>query len=184
MKNLKQRKESNIDLMAFSFNVKLACSWVYAPALAKAFDYGSTGPAVLEKKHIINIYHDTTTGVRMASLDFKEIENSAGSSTVVMGSTPHRISFFINGRAAYIEIKKVGALRFSYHCVVDNAVLLASSSRILPHEERAFMASISDVVFLPDEKSEKHIAWYNVQTMRVLDSVSTSVLRFRCFVLF
>ena len=48
--------------------------------------------------HIINLYHDTITGVRSAMLNHEEINGSLGMSTIAMNSTAgHRILFGIAG---------------------------------------------------------------------------------------
>ena len=59
--------------------------------------------------HVINLYHDTTTGVRSAMLDNEEIVGSMGMSTVFMDKNGHRILFGVHGTPGYIEIKKSGA---------------------------------------------------------------------------
>lgn len=160
-----------------SLNVKLACSWVYAPALASEFDHGSTGLVSVGKKHIINLYHDGYTGVRIASLDFVEIPNSSGVSTVMMESRGHKIDFFVEGRKSSLEINKRGITSFSYRCIVDNAIIPESSRHVLPQDARAFHAVITDVIFLPDEDGKQHIAWYTIQATRLRDKTSTTVAR-------
>lgn len=48
-----------------SFGVKLAESWL--------FESDATF-----KRHIINLYHDTMTGTRLAMIDYQEIPGSEG----------------------------------------------------------------------------------------------------------
>jgi hypothetical protein len=75
------------------------------------------------KKHTINLYHDTITGVRSAMLDFEEIPDSIGNSSLLMGSAGHRITFFIDGVMSCIDIKKSGWTEFAYACYVNGTLL-------------------------------------------------------------
>jgi hypothetical protein len=52
--------------MTTSLSVRLAESWIYES------DGGTF------QRHLINLYHDTITGTRLAMLDFKEIPGSEG----------------------------------------------------------------------------------------------------------
>lgn len=47
------------------------------------------------RKHTINLFHDTITGVRSAMLDFEEIPDSIGNSSFFMSSQGHKIPFTI-----------------------------------------------------------------------------------------
>lgn len=147
--------------MENAFEVKLACSWIYAPSLAGGI------------KHVINLYHDSFTGVRMASLDFEEIVGSSGNSSLVsmMRNSKHKINFIVEGRTGFIEIAKESWTQFSYRCVIDNVLIQKSSNLFVKESERQYKSSVVGTVNLPG------LVWYTIQTTRMLDMTVTTVHR-------
>jgi hypothetical protein len=45
------------------------------------------------KLHIVNLYHDTITGVRSVAVNYEEVRGSMGNSSLMMESTGHTIWF-------------------------------------------------------------------------------------------
>ncbi len=83
------------------------------------------------KRHTVNLFHDTITGVRSAMLDFEEIPDSIGNSSLLMSSTePHLINFFCEGFRGKIEIKKEGWTSFSYNCFFNNQQLKEATETV------------------------------------------------------
>jgi hypothetical protein len=58
--------------MASSMGVRLAESWIYES------DGGTF------QRHIINLYHDTITGTRIAMINFTEVPGSEGSTVLLV----------------------------------------------------------------------------------------------------
>ena len=76
------------------------------------------------KQNLINLYHDTITGVRSAMLNYEEIYGSAGNSNLLM-EHPHSIQFEIdNGLVGLITISREGFFGFEYECTVNGLHLL------------------------------------------------------------
>jgi len=69
--------------------------------------------------HIVNLYHDAMTGVRCAMLDYQEIPNSMGTSSMFMDQNGDQISFFVNSKPCYLIITKHGMFGFNYQCLCD-----------------------------------------------------------------
>lgn len=131
-----------------------------------------------DRKHTINLYHDTITGVRSAMLDFEEIPDSVGNSSVFMGSSGHRIMFFVEGLVASIEIKKSGYTEFSYTCSVNNQVLKEATQVIAERQGvQIFRVVIEESSLTKNEAGDDFITWYLVASTRVRDSVATFVHR-------
>eukprot|EP01036_Dinobryon_divergens_P025339 gene25339-33873_t len=136
----------------------------------------------IKRNHIINLYHDTITGVRSVMLDFQEIPGSVGNSSLVMESKGHRIFFTIENLPGFVEIKKSGWTGFSYSCVINTEVINEMTQTVAQHQQEVFKTSILDTAFTQDEFAEQQVAWYIVKATRIQDGVSTIVhRRFRDF---
>jgi hypothetical protein len=131
------------------------------------------------RRHTINLYHDTITGVRSAMLNFEEIPDSVGNSSLLMGSSGHKITFFVDGLFAYIEIAKAGWTEFSYKCVVNTQVLKESTEQVAANQgEQIFRIALEETILTKNDIGDESITWYLVVSTRVLDNVSTFVHRF------
>lgn len=132
--------------------------------------------------HVINLSHDTLTGVRHAMLDYEEIPGSLGSSSILMDKRGHRFNFTVDGRAGYLEIMRDGWTGFKYACVVDGAALAEATSQISEQQgEELYTVDISEYSFTSDW-ADGDICWYKVEVTRRSDSYSTFVhRRFRDF---
>ena len=132
------------------------------------------------KKHIINLYHDTITGVRSALLDYEEIPGSLGTSSLFMDS--HKINFQVNGDVGYIIIQKRGWMGFDYCCFINNAALVEVTQTVYRNQNPIFKVNLLEYVSTPDEFSEQFIVWYVIETTRIEDGIKTVVhRRFRDF---
>eukprot|EP01031_Cornospumella_fuschlensis_P027616 gene27616-33350_t len=120
------------------------------------------------RKHVINLYHDTITGVRSAMVDFVEIRGSTGNSSLFMEAKGHRIFFTVDDLPSFIEIKRDGWTGFKYTCVVND--------KTIPESTQVIQDSHQDVF------NEYPIVWYQVLVTRLADHVETIVhRRFRDF---
>jgi len=88
--------------------------------------------------HVITLYHDTITGVRSAMLDYEEIPNSLGNSSLLMESKGHRLFFVVEDQGGYIEIMRSGFTGFTYKCAVNN-VYINEITQVVAKEGSSFM---------------------------------------------
>lgn len=74
------------------------------------------------KKHEVSLYHHTITGARGAMLDFVEIPDSIGTTTILKSK---KIIWFDAGGGwrGSIQIKRKGMSEFSYECAVNGDVI-------------------------------------------------------------
>ena len=140
------------------------------------------------KTHTITLFHDTISGIRSAMLNFEEIQNSIGNSTIFMSSSGHRIPFKIDEFKAYIEIRKVGWLQgFSYQCVVNNQILAEITQSVPIDQDRdIYNIHINNTIHTCDvlKSGGETVCWYSVNTIRIDDDISTSVHRYVMLVKF
>jgi hypothetical protein len=132
--------------------------------------------------HVINLSHDTLTGVRHAMLDYEEIPGSLGSSSVFMDQRGHRFLFTIGGKQGYVEILKDGWAGFKYSCRVGDEEL-TEATQMIAEAQGAILydVDVPEYTFTSDW-SEGEIAWYQVVVTRRSDNYTTSVhRRFRDF---
>ncbi|KAJ1421377.1 hypothetical protein B484DRAFT_433259 [Ochromonadaceae sp. CCMP2298] len=150
-----------------------------------------------DKKHVLNLYHDTISGVRSALLDYQEIHGSLGNSSLLMDSRGHRIFFTIPSipnipggddgggiteQPGYLEIRKEGWTGFAYSCVICDVAIPEATEGVAAVQEVVFKIRIPETTFTQDEMSEHPLAWYVLRTERLRDGVTTSVhRRFREF---
>ena len=156
----------------------MASSSVFSGQLARTWQY-----ITKRRCHTITLYHDTISGSRSVILNFEEVEDSGGISSLVMGA-PHRIPFMIEDNDAYIEIRKNGMIGFAYLCCVGDEVIAENTQVVAQHQhEDLFSSRVSGTDSLPDDGATHTIVWYVVETRRLKDEVSTAVhRRFRDFV--
>eukprot|EP01033_Poteriospumella_lacustris_P014762 gene14762-10558_t len=134
------------------------------------------------RNHVINLYHDTITGVRSAMLDFNEIRGSTGNSSLLMDSKGHRIFFSVDSLPGYIEIKKAGWAGFTYACVINTVRIPEATEVVADDQSDVFKVKILGTTTTQDELSEHLITWYIVQTTRLADGAVTVIhRRFRDF---
>ena len=75
---------------------------------------------------MINLFHDTLTGVRSALVDYEEVPGSLGTSALLMESEGHKIKFAIksSGEQGYILVKRTGWIGFEYKCFIEGKQVL------------------------------------------------------------
>lgn len=136
------------------------------------------------RQHTITLYHDTISGTRSVIVDFEEIEDSLGTSSLMMSaSAPHRIPFTVEDKNGFIEIRKNGLMGFAYLCNIDDD-LIAENTMVVSQQqhEDIFSAKIDTHAITPDDAAVHSVVWYVVETRRLKDSVSTIThRRFRDF---
>ena len=143
-----------------------------------------------DRTHIITLFHDTISGIRSAMLDFCEIQDSFGNSSLLMGSNAHKIHFQLhdpqNNRLidGYIEIEIIGWTYFGYKCIIDGIEIKESTQILTDESENIFDSKIEETTVIKDEFVDGgNIVWYIVDTRRKSDEESTKVhRRFRDFV--
>ena len=128
--------------------------------------------------HSITLTHDTISGVRVAFLDYQEIVDSAGASSLLLESRGHRIFFDIGRATGYIEIKRAGWTSFAYSCVVGDRNLIEVNS-LLSAVNTQYSIEIGDVIFTHEVDTKNCIAWYPILVHRQ-DGVETLVHRRFC----
>lgn len=134
------------------------------------------------RQHLINLYHDTITGVRSAMLNYEEIFGSAGNSNLLM-DRPHHIQFDIDmGVVGLITIYREGFFAFGYECTVNGTPLVETTQEQVTNYDEIFKAEVVDTFTTPDEENGSTVAWYIVETNRLKDDTKTKVhRRFRDF---
>ncbi len=158
----KEGEESFSYIMVSVFEGQLARTWLYQ---------------LKDKTYTISLNHDTLSGVRMAMLNFEEINHSMGISSMIMDEVGHRIFFDIDGKSGYIEIKKSGWRAFSYQCFVNDESIPEQCTLPKDEPKEKFEVDISHVAFTPEEGRKTNVAWYVLNVKRLSDHVSTTVHR-------
>ena len=138
--------------------------------------------ATVRRQHSITLYHDTITGSRSVIVDYEEVADSLGTSSLVMGG-PHRIAFTIEDKEGFVEIRKNGMLGFAYLCSIDDQVIAETTQVVAQQQlEDLFSTSLVRYEVTPDDAAMHSIVWFLVQTTRLKDNVATAVhRRFRDF---
>ena len=108
---------------------------VFEGQLSRTWNYQLNSSA---RMHVITLYHDTITGVRSAMLDYEEIPNSLGNSSLLMESKGHRLFFVVEDQGGYIEIMRSGFTGFTYKCAVNN-VYINEITQVVAKEGSSFM---------------------------------------------
>ena len=138
------------------------------------------------RTHVINLYHDTISGVRSVMVDYEEVRGSMGNSSLVMEATGHRIPFQLPGEDeinGYIMINREGWFGFEYACVVLGQQIKEVTHDLKNVDGDTFKCEVSDTITTPCiEDSTQPVVYYKVNVTRCSDGVSTVVhRRFRDF---
>jgi hypothetical protein len=130
-----------------------------------------------EMTHTITLRHDTLSGHRVAFLDFQEIMQSEGSTTMITSGQGHRIFFGIKSAAGYIEIRKSKWNAFEYRCLINEVEIPEVTKVARSGTSESYDVDINDIIFTEDEGTGNHVAWYCLQVRRNSDNASTFVHR-------
>lgn len=132
-----------------------------------------------EMPHTITLRHDTLSGHRVAFLDFQEISQSEGSTSMIRtAASAHRIFFDIKSASGYIEIRKSKWNSFEYRCMINETEIPEDMAVQRPGQSESYDVDINDIIFTEEEGTGNHIAWYCLLVTRRSDNISTSVHRF------
>lgn len=133
--------------MVSVFEGQLTRTWCYSNE--DKVDVDCSGERRKKKRHVINLYHDTITGVRSATVDYDEVPDSLGNSSFLMESIGHRIKFAVDNKSGYIEIKR-GWMRFDYSCHIDNNLIIESTGQLAVQDKDIFKVSLEGVIQTDD----------------------------------
>lgn len=119
------------------------------------------------QKHEVSLYHHTITGARGAMLDFVEIPDSIGTTTILKSK---KIIWFDAGGGwrGSIQIKRKGMSEFSYECAVNGNVIQDNmSSETSNTNEESFEVTVLNPVAASfgvgsSDVSFTHNMYYNV----------------------
>ena len=114
------------------------------------------GTSIGTKRSLITLYHDTITGVRSAMLNYEEIPGTLGNSSLLMEKGGHQLSFLVDHRPAYIEIKRKGwmGLTFTYQCYIDGILMPEATSKVAHYDKSVFTVSLNGTVTTPDRTGQ------------------------------
>lgn len=169
--------------MVSVFDGQLCRTWHYTSeeaSIAPSSSGSETGTNETARRHVINLFHDTLTGVRSALVDYEEVPDSLGTSALLMGSEGHKITFSLKPfeEQGYILVKRSGWIGFEYKCFIGNTQLSEATETVAKgQEDQAYSVDIIEYMSTPDELSEQYIVWYVVNTIRLYDGVRTTVHR-------
>jgi hypothetical protein len=101
-KGARARNRSEFAGMVSVFEGQLTRTWVYPPytetdEISSSPDRGEVSPTS-KKSFLVNLYHDTITGVRSVMINYEEVPGSLGNSSLLMESSGHRIPFVVAGK--------------------------------------------------------------------------------------
>jgi hypothetical protein len=154
---------------------------VFEGNIMRTWWYRVSSGADKGKRLNITLYHNTITGKRSATLEYKNIVGSVGTSSLWMESGGHTFSFTVDGKFSFIEIKRSGMMSFTYQCFVDGELVPEMTSTVSHCDKQVLSVSLNGTVTTADHTGEK-ITWYIVNATRLEDGVSTVVYRrFRDF---
>lgn len=153
---------------------------IFEGQLSRTWNYTKEGS---KRNHVITLYHDTVTGVRSAMLDFEEITNTFGNSSLLMTQQGHRLYFVVEDLGGFIEIKRSGFTGFTYRCAVNNNFLTEVTQVVAANQNDIYKVSMTDTMATYDEENPTiQIIWYVVKAIRIEDGITTNVhRRFREF---
>ncbi len=134
--------------------------------------------------HEVSLYHHTVTGARGAMMDFLELPDSIGTTSVLKSQSTIRFDAG-GGWRGTIVIKRVGMMTFEYECVVGGKVIPESLSAKAPAAasdgEQFDVSILSPVNALfgesADASSTAVVTWYPVTVYRKSDGAATTVHR-------
>jgi len=128
-------------------------------------------------KHVIDLWHDTVTGVRSVAVGLEEVPGSMGSSPFFT-TEPHHINFTVGHEQArgMVIIEKAGLFSFRYTCVVNGRPLRATLQELADENEERFNVAILSTANAYSTK-EKAVTWYELTVTRRSDGARTVVHR-------
>ncbi len=128
-------------------------------------------------KRVIDLYHDTVTGVRSVSVDLDEVPGSMGSSPF-FATDAHHIQFLVGAERAQgmVIIEKAGLFSFRYTCVVNGRPLKATLQELADENEERFTVDILGTANAFSTK-EHSVTWYELTVTRRSDRARTVVHR-------
>ena len=128
-------------------------------------------------KHVIDLWHDTVTGVRSVAVGLEEVPGSMGSSPFFT-TEPHHINFTVGHEQArgMVIIEKAGLFSFRYTCVVNGRPLRATLQELADENEERFNVAILATANAYSTK-EKAVTWYELTVTRRSDGARTVVHR-------
>ena len=89
---------------------------VFQGQLSRTWKYPVNG-----RTHVINLLHDTISGVRSVLVNYEEYPGSMGNSSLVMESSGHIIRFSLPGDIpGHVIIGRSGFFGFEYSCFVSD----------------------------------------------------------------
>ena len=101
---------------------------------------------------MINLFHDTLTGVRSALVDYEEVPGSLGTSALLMESEGHKIKFAIksSGEQGYILVKRTGWIGFEYKCFIEGKQVLEVTETVAKNQdEQQYSVDIIEYMSTP-----------------------------------
>ncbi|EKU22566.1 px domain containing protein [Nannochloropsis gaditana CCMP526] len=134
-------------------------------------------------KHVIDLWHDTVTGVRSVAVGMEEVPGSMGSSPF-FSAEAHHINFTVGQDQCrgMVIIEKAGLFSFRYTCVVNGRPLKATLQGLADEDEERFNIAILGAANAYSSK-EKSVTWYELTVTRGSDGARTLVhRRYREFV--
>jgi hypothetical protein len=143
------------------------------------------------KSHEVSLYHHTITGARGAMLDFVELPDSIGTTTIL--KSKHTIWFDAGGGwRGSILIKRKGMADFIYECVVGGKIIPECMSTVVTNEPtdtfelkvlKGEVASYNPFYGSGGSDDQIPVTWYPIKCTRLSDGAKTTVhRRFRDFV--
>ncbi len=102
------------------------------------------------RQHVINLYHDTITGVRSAAVDYEEVRGSMGNSSLMMESTGHTIFFDLpKGTRGHLYINRSGFFGFEYSCFVNERQIREVTDELQNADEPIYDARVTSYINTP-----------------------------------
>ena len=152
------------------FEGQLTRTWWYPVGSEAAGEHVNMKPG---ERYGITLFHNTIDGKRSANLNSIMVPGSDGISSLLMESGGHKISFFVDRKLAYIEIKRKGMTTFTYKCVIDGELIPDITSNVSYYDKQVFSVSLNGAEVATDHTNAK-TTWYIVNTTRLEDGASTT----------
>ena len=131
-----------------------------------------------EITHQIRLHHDTITGTRALLLDNEEIPSTYGISNIFMDSEGDVMIFRIGEHHGFVEIRKVGWLRFKYSCYLEGELVTEVTYNLASNQgNKSYEFVIENTCFSADHITDKKVVWYQFKVKRLSDSFETIVHR-------
>ena len=114
---------------------------------------------------MINLFHDTLTGVRSALVDYEEVPDSLGTSALLMGSEGHKITFSLKPfeEQGYILVKRSGWIGFEYKCFIGNTQLSEATETVAKgQEDQAYSVDIIEYMSTPVNQTHSYLIFPHI----------------------